>query len=60
MKDKKIECPFCGDKATVGVRGFIAREYVNLCPFHAGMLQMIFEKLHVSDSVKWRPLFDDG
>jgi len=58
MKKKITECPFCGDKATVGVRGFVTKEYVNLCPYHAGMLQMIFEKVHVGDSVRWRPLFE--
>jgi len=57
-KKNNPECPFCGDKATVAVRGLAGKEYVNLCPFHAGMLQMIFEKVNVSDSVKWRPLFD--
>ena len=58
LKKNKPECPFCGDKVTVAVRGFVGKEYVKLCPYHGGMLQMIFEKVNVSDSVKWRPLFD--
>jgi len=55
-----MKCVICGDEATVAVRGTVAKEYVNTCPFHAGMLQMIFEKVAVSDSVKWRPIFTEG
>jgi len=54
-----IKCIFCDEMATVGVRGTVQTDYVSVCPFHAGMLQMIFEKLHVSDSIKWRPYFEE-
>jgi len=52
------ECIICNQTATTGVRGTIEKDYVYTCSFHAGMLQMIFEKLNVSDSIKWRPLYE--
>jgi len=51
-------CVFDKDIATVGLRGIIERDYVLLCPFHAGMMQMILEKIGCADSVKWRPLYE--
>ena len=52
------KCGLCKESATVGVRGTIEKDYVYFCSFHAGAMQMIFEKVRVSDSVKWKPLFE--
>ena len=52
------KCVFCDEMATVGVRGIVLTNYIHTCPFHAGMLQMILETLHVSDSIKWRPYYE--
>ena len=51
-----INCSLCDEVATTAVRGTIAKDYVNFCSFHAGAIQMILEKLDVSNSVKWKPL----
>jgi len=51
-------CVICQKNATVGLRGTIEKDYVDLCAFHAGMLQMILETIGCSDYVKWRPLFE--
>ena len=51
-------CCLCKKPVTVGVRGTIEKNYVYFCSFHAGAMQMIFEKVRVSDSVKWKPLFE--
>jgi len=53
---EEIKCVFCTEEATTAVRGTVAKDYVNMCSFHAGMMQTIFEKLDVSNSVKWKPL----
>jgi len=58
MNDKMDKCVLCGERPTTAVRGNIEKEYVNLCSYHAGALQMIFEKVGVSNSVKWKPLFE--
>jgi len=51
-----INCSLCDEVATTAVRGTVAKGYVNFCSFHAGAIQMILEKLDVSNSVKWKPL----
>lgn len=53
--EKSTKCVICNEIATVGVRGIVTVDYVFTCPFHAGMLQMIFENLDVQNSVKWKP-----
>lgn len=56
-EEKQTDCIFCKEKSKVGVRGNLLKDYVKCCPFHAGMLQMVFEKLGVNDSVKWKHLY---
>lgn len=55
-KTDEINCSLCDAIATTAVRGTIAKDYVNFCSFHAGAIQMILDKLDVSNSVKWKPL----
>jgi len=50
------DCVICSKEATTAARGTIEKDYINFCSFHAGAMQIIFETLNVSDSIKWRPL----
>jgi len=54
MTERK--CALCEQEATTAVRGTVQTEYLEFCSFHAGAMQMMLEKLDVSDSVKWKPL----
>jgi len=51
-------CVICQKNAHVGLRGTFEKEYVDLCAFHAGMMQMILETIGVSNSIKWRPYYE--
>ncbi len=52
-------CVLCKEKPTIGVRGTVEKDYVYLCSFHSGSLQMIFELINVQNQVKWRPLTNE-
>jgi len=54
------ECTFCKEKSTTAVRGYTESDYQEFCSFHAGMMQMILEKLNVDDKMRWKPIIAEG